>query len=182
MFSIKRVVHEPLGRGNGFWTWTPPRVYKIKNIFIKTLTFLIALVCCSQCWCLIWIKAVAPNTLVFTSCVHDGITWTSLVAQTVKNLPAMQQTQVWSLGMEEPLQKGMATHSNILAWRFSRTEVPNWLQSMGSQRVRHDWATNTQVQSLWLRKILREICKDAKQRHSSQWNISYFPLKILTLM
>ena len=56
----------------------------------------------------------------------------------VKKLPAMQETQVQSLDQEDPLEKGMATHSIILAWRISRTEEPGRLQSMGSQRVRHD--------------------------------------------
>ena len=55
------------------------------------------------------------------------------MAQTVKNLPAMQETWLPSLGQEGPLEKGMATHSNILAWRISRTEEPDRLQSMGSQ-------------------------------------------------
>ena len=67
----------------------------------------------------------------------------SLVAQIVKNRPAMQETWVWSLGQEDPLEKQMATHSSILAWRIPWTEKPGGLQSMGSQRVRHDWATNT---------------------------------------
>ena len=60
------------------------------------------------------------------------------MAQTVKNLPAMQETQVRSLGQEDPLAKRMATHSSILAWRILWTEEPGGLQSMGSQRVRHD--------------------------------------------
>ena len=59
------------------------------------------------------------------------------VAQTVKNLPAMQETQVPSLGQEDPLEKGMATYSSILAWRIPWTEEPGGLKSMGSQRVRH---------------------------------------------
>ena len=67
---------------------------------------------------------------------------TSLVTQMVNNLPAMQETWVWSLGQEEPLEKGMATHSCILAWRIPWTERPAVLQSMGSQRVRHDWVIN----------------------------------------
>ena len=62
----------------------------------------------------------------------------SLVAQMIKNLPAMLETQVRSLGWEDPLEKGMATHSSILAWRIPWTEEPGRLQSMGSQRVRHD--------------------------------------------
>ena len=51
-----------------------------------------------------------------------------MVAQTVKNLPAMQETQVWSLGWEDPLEKGMATPSSILAWKIQWTEEPGWLQ------------------------------------------------------
>ena len=61
------------------------------------------------------------------------------MAQTVKNLPAMtQEIQVQSLGQEDPLEKGMATHSSILAWRIPWTEEPGRLQSMGSQLVGHD--------------------------------------------
>ena len=56
----------------------------------------------------------------------------------VKNLPAMRETQVQSLGGEDPLEKEMATHSNILAWRIPWTEEPGGLQSMGSQRVGHN--------------------------------------------
>ena len=62
----------------------------------------------------------------------------SLVAQSVKNLPAVQETWVRSLGWEDPLEKEMATHSSILAWKISWTEEPGGLQSMGSQRVGHD--------------------------------------------
>ena len=83
--------------------------------------------------------------------------WDSLVASSVKCLPAMQETQVWSLGQEDPLEKEMATHSSILAWRIPWTEEPAGLQSTGSQRVGHDWATwlslfllYWQCQSLWL--------------------------------
>ena len=64
--------------------------------------------------------------------------WGSLVAQTVKNLLAMWKIWVQSLGREDPLEKGMATQSSILAWRIPWTEEPGGLQSMGSQRVRHD--------------------------------------------
>ena len=60
------------------------------------------------------------------------------MAQVVKKPSAMQETQVPSLGGEDPLEKGMATHSSILAWRIPRTEEPGGLQSMGFQRVRHD--------------------------------------------
>ena len=67
----------------------------------------------------------------------------SLVAQTIRNLPALWETQVWSLDREDSLEKGMATHSSILAWRIPQTEEPGGLQSMELQRVGHDWATNT---------------------------------------
>ena len=60
----------------------------------------------------------------------------------VKNLPAMQETRVRSLGQENPLEKGMETHSSILAWGIPWTEEPGGLQSMGSQKVGHDWVTN----------------------------------------
>ena len=69
--------------------------------------------------------------------------WTSLVAQMVKNLPEMQKTQVWFLGWEHSLEKGMAAHSNILAWKMLWTEEPGKLQSMALQRAGHDWVTNT---------------------------------------
>ena len=60
------------------------------------------------------------------------------VAQMVKNPPAIQETPVQSLGWEDPLEKGMETHSSVLAWRIPWTEEPGGLQSIGSQRVRHD--------------------------------------------
>ena len=62
----------------------------------------------------------------------------NLVAQLVRNLPAVQETQVRSLGWEDPLEKEMATHSSIFAWKFSWTEEPGGLQSMGSHRVGHN--------------------------------------------
>ena len=60
------------------------------------------------------------------------------MVQMVNNLPAMQETWIQSLGQEDPLEKGMATHSSILAWEIPWTEEPGGLQSMGSQRVGHD--------------------------------------------
>ena len=66
----------------------------------------------------------------------------SLVSQRLKRLPAMQETWVRSLGWEDPLEKEMATHPSILAWRIPWTEEPGGLQSTGSQRVGHNWATS----------------------------------------
>ena len=60
--------------------------------------------------------------------------WASLVAQMIKNLPAMQETWIRSLGQKDPPEEGMTTHSNILAKRIPWTEEPGWLKSMGSQR------------------------------------------------
>ena len=71
----------------------------------------------------------------------------SLVAQRLKCLPPMWETQVWSLGREDPLEKEMATHSSILAWRIPWTEEPDRLQSTGSQRIGHDWATSLSLSS-----------------------------------
>ena len=68
--------------------------------------------------------------------------WNSPVAQMVKHLPTMWETQVLSLGQEVPLEKEMATHFSILAWKIPWMEEPGSLQSMGSQRVGHDWATS----------------------------------------
>ena len=65
------------------------------------------------------------------------------MTQTVKHLPAMQEILVRSLGQEDPLEEGVATYSSILAWRIPWTEEPGKVQSVGSQRVRHNGATNT---------------------------------------
>ena len=85
-----------------------------------------------------------PRQLVFLILVITSslITIVSLVAQTVKHPPAMQETQVRSLGWEDPLEKEMATHSSTLAWKIPWMEEPGRLQSMWSQRVRYDWATS----------------------------------------
>ena len=74
---------------------------------------------------------------VFTG-VFAGGPWASLVAQRLKRLPPMQETWVRSLGREDPLEKEMATHSSILAWRIPWTEKPSRLQSTGLQRVGQD--------------------------------------------
>ena len=66
------------------------------------------------------------------------LVWASLVAQVVKSVLAMQESWVPSLGQEDPLEEGMATHFSVLAWRIPWTEEPGRLQSMGLQRVRHD--------------------------------------------
>ena len=91
---------------------------------------------------LIWLKQkqatfVHPLIITVFFCFRA-----SLMAQTVKHLPTMQETRVQSLGQENLLDKEMATHSSILAWKMPWMEEPGRLQSMGSQRVRHNWATS----------------------------------------
>ena len=78
---------------------------------------------------------VRPNVLVFVGIIIENRV--SLMAEVVKNLPTIQETQVRSLGQEDPLEKGMATHSSILAWKIPWTEEPGGPQSMESQRVRY---------------------------------------------
>ena len=76
----------------------------------------------------------------------------SLVAQRLKRLPAMRETWVQSLGQEDPLEKEMATHSSILAWRIPWKEEPGGLQSTGLQRVGHDWATSLSLSWSFFKK------------------------------
>ena len=103
----------------------------------------------------------------------------SLVTQMVKNPPAMQETWVQSLGRDDPLEKGMATHSSILAWRIPWTEGPSGLESRGSQRVGHDWVTNTHTHTHthtpargWSRKSLAEPeqCLQLRQMMEVTWD------------
>ena len=75
-------------------------------------------------------------------------TFLSLVAQMVNNLPAMWKTQIQSLGLEDSLEKKLATYSSILAWRIPRTENPGGLQSLGLQRIGFDRVTNTHTHTL----------------------------------
>ena len=93
------------------------------------------------------------NELILTTNVMHRA---SLVAQTVKHLPAMRETRVRFLGREDPLEKEMAIHSSTLAWKIPWTEEPDRLQSMGSQRVRHDWATSLSLNVMhqYLLKLL----------------------------
>ena len=109
-------------------TW----LYQIQSFFFFNWN-IIYLQCCVSFWC----------TAKWLSYVYICVYLSSLVAQTVKNLPAVQETQV--PGSERSLEKEMATHSSIFAWRIPWTEEPGGLQFIGSQRVRQDWVTNTHV-------------------------------------
>ena len=99
-------------------------------------------------------------------------TWAYLVAQTVKGMPAMQETQVRSLSWEDPLEKEMATQSSILAWRIPWTEEPGGLQSMGLQRVGYDTTERLhsfcvlyRLQALWkFRPVYRPKRKKERKK------------------
>ena len=87
----------------------------------------------------------------------------ALVAQMVKNLLAMRETQVQSLGQEDPLENGMATHSSILVWEIPWTEEPGGLRSLWSERVGHNSATNThfkQLDSVWGASLMAQQVKN----------------------
>ena len=90
-----------------------------------------------------------PYLLWPVSSQNEEIHYFFLNFYMAKNLPTMQETHVWSLDWEDPLEKGTATHSSILVWGIPQTEEPGGLQSMGSQRVRHDWVARTHTDS-WL--------------------------------
>ena len=96
-----------------------------------------------QKWIWRWIS-LSLSEMLYAICIYAicKCYMTSLVAQTVKRLPTMWETRVRSLGWEDPLEKEMATHSRILAWKIPWTEEPGWLLSMVSQRVGQDWATS----------------------------------------
>ena len=101
--------------------------------------------------------------------------WSSLVTQTVKNSPAMQETRVRSLVWEDPLEKGMATHPSILVWRISWIEEPGGLQSMGSQRVGQDELitlslSHSLISAVWA--FLWHICSSLCPR--GNW-LTYMP-------
>ena len=87
--------------------------------------------------------------------------WLPWGGSVLKNLPEMQETWVWSLGWDDPLEKEMATHSSIHAWRIAWTEKPGWLQSLGSKRIRHNVAMKWQQQNSWL-TMLRYFQVDSK--------------------
>ena len=117
-------------------------------------------------WKILWRRGQLPTPVFWPGEFHGlygsrghkesdktaTFTLASLVAQTVKNLPAMWQTWVRSLGREDPLEKEVAVHSSILAWEIPWTEKPCGLQSMGSQRVGHNWATKHKIQDAPIRK------------------------------
>ena len=116
--------------------------------YICTLIFIAVLFAMTKIWkqfkCLLmdeWINNIWQiHTIEYYSATNKNRA--SFVAQMVKRLPTLRETRIESLGQEDPLEKEMATHSSTLAWKIPWTEEPSRLQSMGSQRVGHDWVTS----------------------------------------
>ena len=102
----------------------------------------------------------------------------SLVAQTVKRLSTMQETWVWSLGREDPLEKEMAIHSSTIAWKIPWTDEPDKLQSTGLQRVGHDWATS--LYGLLLLFFFNHFCSISRYTlHSIMWPLTLTETKTI---
>ena len=106
-----------------------------------------------------------PDTRNNRKKISYSLLGASLVAQRLKRLPGMRETRVRSLGQEDPLEKEMVTHSSTLAWRIPWREETGSLQSMGSQRVRHDWAT-----SLTHSLIVLLVLKKGKRHNKCKWS------------
>jgi len=98
-----------------------------------------------------WLEGLIRGSLAYVIDLHYSRA--ALMAPMVKNLLLVLENPVWSLGWEDPLEKGMATHSSILVWRLLRAEEPCRLWFMMSQTVGHDWATNTSHFSYAIFKI-----------------------------
>ena len=127
----------------GYFVWFPSNWVCLMFCMIRLHTFS----CNTKQWGCVYPGAaceVAHHFYLSHYLCFTLITWcASLVAQLVKNLPAVRETQVWPLGREDPLEKETTIHSSILVWKISWTQEPGGLQSMGLLRVGHDWATNT---------------------------------------
>ena len=112
-------------------------------------------------WCL-------SNIIILIFLSYDPVKgWASLVAQAVKNLSAMWETWVQSMSWKDPLEKGTATYPSILAWRILWPEEPGRLQSMGLQRVRHNWVTFTFLEEYpWSPVVHGSCCENSCLRSS----------------
>ena len=114
---------------------------------------------------LLCVKWTTRRTYFITQGTLVSITWQpTWVAQTVKRLPAMQETRVQSLRSEDLLEKAMAPHSSTLACKIPWMVEPGRLQSMGSQRVGHDWATSLSLSLTW-----ENILKDSRYTYMYNW-------------
>ena len=139
------------------WQWLPGKMRKVLYFFscqkcpisfmkVYLSVIMFKFILNSRSWTYdTWI-----HTDGVSSMANNNLLWASLIAQLIKNLPSMQETWVPFLGWEDPLEKEMATHSSILAWKIPWTEEPGGLQSMGLQRVRRSW-TSAQAACWWYR-------------------------------
>ena len=128
------------------------------------------LLCGLFCVWLLSVKIMQHSFILLHVLWLTHLHWTSLVAQMVKRLPTVRETQVQSLGREDLLEKETATHSSVLAWKIPWTEEPGRLQSMGSQRVRHNWATSLSLSLLYnipLCENTTACCTQRSWRHLS---------------
>ena len=125
----------------GFCTFFNNSLFSSRKIMIYILIFYLQkknILNVTRKLCEFFDSVLTEHLLCTQFNMYSCKTWASLVAQMVKNLPAMWETQVWSLGWEESLEREMATHSSILVWRILWTEEPGGLQTVGLQRVGHD--------------------------------------------
>ena len=114
-------------------------------------------VCCQR---RVGIQTSSDHCLLLLAVYSTSLySWGSPSGAAVKNLPAMQETRIWYLDQEDPLEKEIATHSSILAWEIPWTEEPGGLQSMGTQRVRNDWSNlaHTDVMALLMIRFIFKI-------------------------
>ena len=130
---INSWINDRFSHFGSFWTKQVP-IFSSRNKSVLTCLFWnLSSHITPYCQCLL-IRLLLPGDLEdrnYMSSTH--VSWASLIVQLVKNLPAVQETWVWSLEMEDPLEREMATHSSILAWRMLWTEEAGRLQSMGLQ-------------------------------------------------
>ena len=116
---------------------------------------------------LVWVM-IYTLTYVHTPFLQGLLSNRASLVQMVKNLPAVRKTWVQPPSQEDHLEKKMATHSSILAWRIPWAEEPGRLQSMGSQRIEHNWATNTFIPT---RPIYQQVSKWQRLLHIFLWAI-----------
>ena len=120
-----------------------------------------------------WLRFWVTGSLMEGCTGTGGLLW---LAQMVNNLPAMQKTWVRPLGWEDSLEKGMTTHSSILAWKIPWTEVLGGLLSMGSQRVGHDWVTNSNYLTGkgWIRGASTSAGEQEEPSPADDWSLKAF--------
>ena len=143
---VMDVTQAKLCLGHQHWPWNRegPRTQSSFAEQISKGSHTHALCPCFSSPCL-WVSISTRKTLP-----SELLMWASLMAWRLKCLPGMWETLVWSLSWEDPLEKEMATHSSTLAWRIPWKEEPGRLQSIGLQRVGHNWATSLSFfLSLW---------------------------------